>query len=146
MIIYEKVFDFIQHRAAFETLKKHNVQEKYINIAKVTDTKGTAQVRTEKLKGNIKIMKGVRQGDTLLPVVFTVAVEEILKMMNIEAGININGVKLSNLRYADNIVLFAESEEKLKDMLEDLNNKGKRGEIKPNKAETKTMRNEVVGN
>ena len=44
--------------------------------------------------------------------------------MNIEAGININGVRLSNLRFADDIVLFAESEEKPKDMLENLNNEG----------------------
>ena len=42
--------------------------------------------------------------------------------MNIEAGININGVRLSNLSFADEIILFFENEEKLKDMLEDLNN------------------------
>ena len=53
--------------------------------------------------------------------------------MNIEAGININGVRLSNLRLADDIMLFAESEEKLKDMLEDLSNEGKRDEMKLNK-------------
>ena len=40
--------------------------------------------------------------------------------MNIQADINLNGVRLSNLRFADDIILFAESEEKLKDMLEDL--------------------------
>ena len=53
---------------------------------------------------------------------FTAAVQEIFKRMNIEAGININGVRLNNLRFADDILLFAESEEKLKDMLADLNN------------------------
>ena len=36
--------------------------------------------------------------------------------MNIETGININGVGLSNLRFADDIILFAESEDKLKEM------------------------------
>ena len=87
-------------------------------------------------------MKGVRQGDTLSPVMFTAAVEEIFKRMNIEAGININGVRLSNLRFADDIILFAESEEKLKDMLEDLNNEGKRDGMKLNKKKTKIMCNE----
>ena len=48
--------------------------------------------------------------------------------MNIEAGININGVRLYKLEFADDIILFAESEEKLKDMLEDLSNEGKRKE------------------
>ena len=37
--------------------------------------------------------------------------------MNTEAGININGVRLSNLRFADDIIL--------KDILEDLSNEGK---------------------
>ena len=59
-------------------------------------------------------MKGVHQGDTLSPVMFTAAVEKIFMRMNIEASININGGRLSNLRFADDIILFAESEEKLK--------------------------------
>ena len=113
---YEKVSDSIQYRAVFEALKANAVQEKY--ITKGTYAEGTAQVRTEKLSGKIKIMKGVRQGDTLSPVRFTAAVQDIFKRMNIEAGININGVKLSNLRFADFIILFAESAEKLNDMQE----------------------------
>ena len=127
----------------FEALRAHGVQEKYINIIKETYTEGTAQIRTEKLSGRIKIMKGVRQGDTLSPVMFTAAVE-IFKRMNIEAGININGARLSNLRFADDIILFAECEEKLKDMLEGLNNEGKRDGMKLNKKKTKIMCNEVA--
>ena len=107
-------------------------------------TEGTAQVRTEKLSGKIKIMKGVRQGHTLSSVVFTAAVEEILKRINIQAGININRVRLSNLRFADDIILFAESEEKLKDMLEDLNNEGERDGVKLNKTKPKIMCSEVA--
>ena len=75
---------------------------------------------------------------------FTAVVEEIFKRMNIEAGININGVRLSNLRFADDIILFAESEEKLKDMLEDLNNEGKRDGMNLNKKTTKIMCSEMA--
>ena len=94
---YEKAFDCIQHRAVLEALRAHGVQEKYINIIKEkkeTYTEGTAQIRTEKFRGKITIMKGVHQGDTLSPVMFTAAVEDIFKRMNIKAGININGVRL----------------------------------------------------
>ena len=75
---------------------------------------------------------------------FTAAVEEIFERMNIEAGININRVRLSNHRFADDIILFAESEEKLKGMLEDLNNEGKRDGMKLNREKTKIMCNEVA--
>ena len=78
-------------------------------------------------------MTGVRQGDTLSPVIFTAAMEEIFKRMNIDAGINMNGVRLSNLRLADDIIMFAESEEKVKDTLEDLKNEDKRDGMKLNK-------------
>ena len=141
---YAKAFDFIQHRAVFEALRVHGVREKYINIIKETYTEGTAQIRTEKLSEKIKIMKGVRESDTLSAVMFTAAVEEIFKRMNIKAGININGVRLSNLRFVDDIILFAECEEKLKDMLEDLNNEGKRDGMKLNKKKTKILCNEVA--
>ena len=133
---YEKAFDSIQHRAVFEALRVHGVHEKYINIIKETHADGTAQMRIEKLSGKIKIMKVVRQGDTLSPLMFAAAVE-IFKRMNIEAGININVVRLSNLRFADDSILFAKSEEKLKDMLEDLNNEGKRYGMKLNKKKIK---------
>ena len=140
----EKAFDSIQQRAVFEALRAHGVQEKYINIIKETYAEGTAQLRTEKLSGKTKIMKGVHQGDRLSPEMFTVVVEEIFKRMNIEYGININGVRLSNLRFANDIIFFSESEEKLKDMLEDLNNEGKRDGMKLTKKKAKIMCNEVT--
>ena len=93
---YEKAFDSTQHTAVFEALRVHGVQDEYINTIKETYAEGTTQIRTEKLSRRIKIMKGVRQGDTLSPVMFIAAVE-IFKRMDIEAGININRVRLSNL-------------------------------------------------
>ena len=45
---YEKAFDSIQHRAVFEALKAHGMQEKYINIIKEMYTEGTAQIRRQK--------------------------------------------------------------------------------------------------
>ena len=98
---YEKAFDSFQHRAVFKAPRAHGVQEKYINIIKEMYAEGTAQIRTEKLSGKIKIMKGASQADTLSPVMFTAAVEEILTGINIEAGINVNGVRLSKIRFAD---------------------------------------------
>ena len=102
---YEKAFDSIQHKAVFTALKHHGVQEKYINVLKETYRGGTAQIRTESLSEKINILKGVRQGETLSPILFTSAVEEIFKRVEIEDGVNINGERLSNLRFADDIIL-----------------------------------------
>ena len=141
---YEKAFDSIQQNAVFSALKQHAVQEKYINVLKETYRGGTAQIRTEFLSEKISIMKGVRQGDTLSPVLFTSAVEEIFKRVEIENGVDINGEKLSNLRFADDIILFAESREGLEKLLNDLNTEGKKDGMKMNKKKTKIMCNEVA--
>ena len=138
---YEKAFDSIYHRAVLEELRAHGGQEKYINIVKEIYAEGTPRVRKEKLSGKIRIMKRVRHGDTWSPVMSTAPVQEISKRMDIEAGININGVRLSNLSFTDDKILFAESEEKLKDMLADLSNEGKRDGMKLNKKKTKIMCN-----
>ena len=141
---YEKAFDSLQHPAVFDALKKHGVEEKYINIMKEIYNNGTAQVRTESLSRKFKILKGVRQGDTLSPVLFTAALEEIFRRMETETGIKINGELLSNLRFADDIILFAENEEQLERMLNDLNTEGKKDGMKINKKKTKIMCNEVA--
>ena len=84
--------------------------------------KGTVQIRTEKLSEKIKIQKGVRQGDTLSPIMFTDVVEEIFKQIK-----PITGIKaLSSLRFADDTILFANIEDTLQQLLEKLNAKGKK--------------------
>jgi len=39
---YEKAFDSIQHKAVFDALRQHGVEEKYINILKETYRGGTS--------------------------------------------------------------------------------------------------------
>ena len=141
---YEKAFDSIQHKAVFEALQQHGVHKKYINIVKEMYKGGTAQIRTETLSRKIKITKCVPQGDTLSPVMFTSALEEIFKRLNIETGVKINGERLSNLRFADDIILFAENEKQLQNLLKDLNTEGKKDGLKMNKNKAKIMCNEVA--
>ena len=68
-----------------------------------------------------KIGKGVWQGCILSPCLFNLYAEYI--MWNAgpdesQAGINIAGRNINNLRYADDTTLMAESEEELKSLLE----------------------------
>ena len=67
-----------------------------------------------------QIGKGVRQGCVLSPCLFNLYVEYITRDAGLEeaqAGITTAGRNISNLRYADNTTLMAESEEKLKSLL-----------------------------
>ena len=67
-----------------------------------------------------QIGKGVRQGCILSPGLFNLYEEDIVRNTGLEetqAGIKIARRNISNLRYADDTTLMAESEEELKSLL-----------------------------
>ena len=67
-----------------------------------------------------QIGKGVRQGCILSPWLFNFYAEYIMRNAGLEetqAGIEIVGRNINNLRYAGNTILMAESEEELKSLL-----------------------------
>ena len=68
----------------------------------------------------IQIGKGVRQGCILSPCFFNFYAEYIMRNAGLEEtqdGIKIVGRNISNLRYADDTTLMAESKEELKSLL-----------------------------
>ena len=56
-----------------------------------------------------------------------------------QAGIKISGKNISNLRYADDTTLMAESEEELKSLLMKVKEEGEKPSLKLNIQETKIM-------
>ena len=67
-----------------------------------------------------QIGKGVRQGCILSPCLFNFYAEYILRNAGLEeaqAGIEIAGRNINNLRYADDTTLMAESDEELNSLL-----------------------------
>ena len=67
-----------------------------------------------------QIGKGVCQGCIVSPRLFNLYAEYIMRNARLEeaqAGIKIAGKIINNLRYVDNTILMAESEEELKSLL-----------------------------
>ena len=67
-----------------------------------------------------QIRKGVRQGCILSPCLFNLYAEYIMRNTGLEeaqAGIKIGRRNINNLRYADDTILMAESEEELNSLL-----------------------------
>ena len=82
-----------------------------------------------------KIEKGVRQGCLLSPCLFNLCTEHITRyarLHELQAGIETGGGNISNLRYADDTTLMAESEEKLKSLLMRVKEESQRASLRPN--------------
>ena len=90
------------------------------------------QIRKQQLELNMKQQnqtwnsgldktgKAVRQGCILSPHLFNLYAEYIMRNTELDEaqpGIEIAGININNLRYADDTILVAESEEELKSLL-----------------------------
>ena len=68
----------------------------------------------------VEIMKGVRQGFILSPDLFSLQSQKAMEQLEDLEGVRVGGVNLNNIRYADDTVLIADTEEKLQELVETL--------------------------
>lgn len=85
----------------------------------------------------------VKQGDPISPELLTYLMELIFSKMNWRniCGLNINGRKLTNLKFACDILLFAKSNEELQEMMNELTEVSTVAGLKINAKNTKVMEN-----
>ena len=101
-----------------------------------------ATVRTGHGTDWFQIGKGVHQGYILSPYLFNFYAEYIMRNARLEeaqAGIKIAGRNINNLRYADDTILMAESEEELKSLLLKVKVESEKVGLKLNIQKTKIM-------
>ena len=90
----------------------------YIEILKDIYTDRSVTVHPHRESEKIRIKRGVRQGDTISPKLFTATLESVFIRLTWEnKGVKIDGgFLLSNLRFADDIFLCTETPQELQQM------------------------------
>ena len=120
-IDFKKAFDSLKQVFLYKSLKHQNIPTDIIDLLKSLYANNTARIIMDRPGPYFKIQRGVKQGDPLSPILFNSALEEIFRELSWEQyGINVNGSKLNNLRFADDVVLIAKSCGELETMLHDL--------------------------
>lgn len=141
---FHKAFDSVETWAFIQAMNDTRIDSRYTNLLKYIYKNATFHVKiNEDLKTDkIKVNRGIRQGDTISPKLFTLALENVFKTLQWETkGINIDGSYLHHLRFADDIVLISSDVHELSNMLEQLNNASKKIGLKMNIAKTKIISN-----
>ena len=118
---YTKAFDCVDHNKLWKILKGMGIPDHLHYLLRKLYAGQEATVRTgHRTTAWVQIGKGVRQGCVLSPCLFNLYAEYIMRNTGLDeaqAGIQIAGRNISNLRYADDTTLMAESNEELKSLL-----------------------------
>ena len=112
---HAKAFDCVDHNIMWKILKEVGISGHLICLLRNLYAGQEATVRTGHGTTDwFQIGKGIRQGCILSPCLFNFYADYIMRNARLEetqAGIKIAGRNINNLRYADDTILMAESED-----------------------------------
>ena len=135
-IDYTKAFDCVDHNKLWKILKEMGIPEHLTCLLGNLYAGQEAIVRTWNGTTDwFQIGKGVCQGCILPPCLFNLHAEYIMRKAGLEeaqAGIKIARRNITNLRYADDTTLMAESELELESLLMKVKEESKKVGLKLN--------------
>ncbi|KAK6738547.1 hypothetical protein RB195_020572 [Necator americanus] len=123
---YENAFDSVETNAILSAPVDQDVDASYVRTIPNCYVRCTTRIQLFHRFINIPIGKGVRQGDTTSPKLFTAALQWIRKPVALEEGIHVGRRFPSNFPFADDIVLFSRSTNEAETMLKKLDETRKR--------------------
>jgi hypothetical protein len=140
-IDFQKAFDTIKHKIIWAMLKSYGVDTKMVTLLQEIYEKSQSAVRIGKDNGEwFRTDVGTRQGDPLSPLLFIAYLERVMDQVRQNTcGINISGILINNLRFADDIDLIDEDVSSLQRQIELTKTAAEQAGLILNINKTKTM-------
>ena len=121
---YQKAFDSVWHLGLFVKLKRLGISDRFYSVIKSMYTNSFVSVQVDRLLSPyFKSLIGVRQGDNLSPTLFNTFVNDLPDIFDETCcPVSFGNLELQCLLYADDLVLFSESDTGLQKCLDKLYN------------------------
>ena len=146
-IYFRKAFDTVGHVSLWEALREQGVPSLYIHFLHRLYSDQSGHIQTDVLSKGFPIQRCARQGNPISPTIFNAVLEQLMrglctKWENSSLGIDVAAPrKLTNLRFADDLVLLASSLKDARRMLKDLAGASSRLGLEVHSSKTKFMWN-----
>jgi hypothetical protein len=138
---FSKAFDSIPRDRMFKKLLDIGVTGKFYDIIKYIYEGDQVCIKLNDLiTPAIKTIMGVRQGCVLSPLLFNIYMSDFPKSLSQDIGVNITDeLRINCILWADDIILFSESEDGLNTLLGELKIYSDVNQLKVNTDKTKCM-------
>jgi len=140
---FEKAFDRVNHGKLWKAMRDMGFAEHIIDLIRSLYASQRSNVRVcGDTSEWFKVRRGVRQGCILSPYLFNLMGELLMRcaLEGYRGGFRIGGRLVTNLRYADDIVLVASSEEELQDLVNCVNLAANDLDMRINMKKTEVMK------
>ena len=149
-IDFTKAFDSIKHSSIWKSLRHYGVKPAYVRLLQRLYSQQEGSVLTDKESIGFSIKKGTKQGNPLSSLLFNTVLQYSLEENLKSWQINKKGIRLSdatedcltNLRFADDVLLFSTSLKKLREMLCDFKTSTERVGLGIHPDKTKILSNQ----
>jgi len=135
-------FDSIETRSFFNSMNNVKIDPIHKAVIKDICRNSTMHVKIDEniTTSKINLSRGVRQGDPISQILFTLALDHMFKgKVWKQRGIKIDRSYLSHLSFEDHIVLISKTPDELNEMMKHLNEKSREIGLEMNIDKTKIM-------
>jgi len=139
---FKKALDSISHNKLWVTMMDMGYPLHLIDLLVKLYRKQLAKVKVAgTLSEWFRVKKGVRQGCVLSPYLFNIRANMVMRetLDGFQGGLQIGGRMITNLRYADDIVLLATSEAERQELVDRLDRVSRKYSLLINVDKTKVM-------
>jgi hypothetical protein len=153
LVDFEKAFDTVEHSPLWKVLEQQGVPSHYIKLLELLYTDQQAYVQAGVKSRMFSIERGVKQGDPISALLFIAVMQACFAQLQLKWGrlnlrrtgikfglqLSSEGGDLTNLRFADDVILVARQKSDIRKMLQDLSEISAKHGLKIHFGKTKIM-------